>query len=62
MKTYTITLLLLAGFIFTILVINTEHRKEIEDLKVQVKSCKSPGVVTFPNGEYFIVRYYPLNN
>ena len=59
MKAFTISALLFAGFILAILAINTEHRKKIEDLKEQIKSCESPGVVTFPDGEYILVRYYP---
>jgi len=59
---FTLSVLLLAGFTLAILSLNTEHEREISDLKEQIQSCESPGMITFPNGEYFIVRYYPLNN
>ena len=59
MKAITVSAILCAIFILAILVLNSEHRREVEDLKTQIKSCESPGVVTFPDGEYIIIRYYP---
>ena len=58
MRTFAISTILTAGFIIAILVINTEHRKEIDNIKEQIKTCESPGVVTFPDGEYLVVQYY----
>jgi len=58
MRTFAISTILTAGFIIAILVINTEHRKEIDNIKEQIKTCESPGVVIFPDGEYLVVQYY----
>ena len=62
MKTFAITTLLLAGFVLTILALNTEHRQEVEAIKVQIKSTEyAPGTIQI-DGETFIVRYYSLEN
>lgn len=58
MKTFAISTILCAIFVLAILILNTEHRKEIDNIKEQIKSCESPGVVTFPDGEYIVVQYY----
>ena len=54
-------LLLLAGLIIPLVVLNIEHKEELNELKTQIENTQhAPGVVTFPDGEYFIIRYYPL--
>jgi len=58
MKASIIIALLLIGFTFTILVLNTKHRNEIDNIKEQIKACDVIGTVHFPDGEYFVVRYY----
>ena len=58
-----ILLLLFAGLITPLVVLNKEHDKELENLKTQIENTQhAPGIVTFPDGEYFIIRYYSLTD